>query len=328
MEWDGTGNIDRDFFPEEDRDNDIKILASKFETEFQEMAETYENCMTLDSQTKPTQDVDVNNYKVINVEDGTATADAINFGQLDAVDTKVDANTALITNLGYAKGYIYGGLLSNNAVTPDDIIDISAVKTRSSDDTQNIVVAAGTLDITDNTSWASGSAPSLTDLSVFVWAVYDETTPYYILDNVTGSNITDEKRLVGSFITDSADDILVFEAVEKAGGGVAFRMADIVISSGLPSSYAAIDIPTPINSYPHYVVYTDNVVGNQDNTLTYMRSSSIEHYVTGTDGDASPFRDQAFATFADVYNSTGDIEFKAATTDVKVLIRGYTIERI
>ncbi len=112
----------------------------------------------------------------------------------------------------YKKDYINGGIVSNDSVTPDELINISELLARSSDNTKDIEVdALIDFDITANASWESGTAPSLTSISVYLWAVWDATTPYFIFDDVTGSNITPAKIMVGAFLTDSSGDIIPFE---------------------------------------------------------------------------------------------------------------------
>ena len=211
--FDGNGNWTSDLFPIADRDNDIPILASDFNQLIQQnLVASFENCLTVDQQTSIQADFKFNGYKGINLAEGTDPTDAVNFAQLTVVDDKVDANTAAIAGIRYQTGYINGGIVSNDGITPDELIDITAVKCRSSDDTKNIAVDPVSLDITLDASWAT-VAPILTDASVFVWAVFDETTPYFILDNATGSNIVVEKRRVGAFITDSSGDIIPFIAI-------------------------------------------------------------------------------------------------------------------
>lgn len=250
MEWDGNGNIDRTFFPTEDRDAGIKILSGKFETLFQSQQALIENCYTLDSQTLPLVNLKMNDKKITGLANGTILSDAVNYSQLSDLEDKVDDNTTAIENIAAPKGYINGGVISNNDTTPDSIIDVAAVKARSSDDTQDINVSAGSLDISDDTAWASGTAPTLTDASVFVWAVYDETTPYFILDDATGSNVTVAKRRVGALITDSSDDIVGFTATEVAGGGVSYvyatEIADVNDTTSAKTS-RDLSIPNGIN---------------------------------------------------------------------------------
>ena len=79
MAFDGNGNWVSDFSAVADRDANIKILASRFDGIFiEDIAESFENCLTKDMQVKPQQSFDANNYKVINVADPTNNNDAVN----------------------------------------------------------------------------------------------------------------------------------------------------------------------------------------------------------------------------------------------------------
>ena len=108
--------------------------------------------------------------------------------------------------LAYPECYLCGGLLTYNSTS---VIDIASSKSRSSDNTKNIEVAGASLNITTNANWASGTAPTLTSLTVYIWAVYNSGSPIYLFDNSTGSNITGEKRLVAKFKTNASSQILL-----------------------------------------------------------------------------------------------------------------------
>lgn len=107
--------------------------------------------------------------------------------------------------LAYPDGYIYGGLLTYNTTS---IIDIAGSKSRSSDGTQNIIVSATSLNITTAANWASGSVPTLTSLTIYIWAVYNSGSPKYLFDDSTGSNITGQKQLIAKLKTDASSQIL------------------------------------------------------------------------------------------------------------------------
>lgn len=115
---------------------------------------------------------------------------------------------------------ICGGVISNNSSNPDEIIDISSFKARSSDDIQDIIIDSSSINITLSSNWASGSTPTLTNASIHIWADYNSGTPKFILDNVSGTNISGAKRRVASFITDSDGDIIPFYASETASGAI------------------------------------------------------------------------------------------------------------
>ena len=141
--------------------------------------------------------------------------------QAGKVPTVNDGETALeFITLSTSHSCI-GGLISNDGTTPDEIIDITELfPTISSDGTQALEVSADSLNITTAADWASGSVPTLTSASIFVWADYNSGTQIFILDDVTGSNIAGAKRRVGSLITDSSGDIIPFINYELDGGGI------------------------------------------------------------------------------------------------------------
>lgn len=156
-----------------------------------------------------------------------------------------------ITNTAVSGGmplmYISGGIISNDDTTPASLVNITAVKARSSDDTQDIEVSSVIdLDITANASWASGTAPSLTSASIFVWADYNSGSPRYILDDVTGSNIAGAKRRVGVFLTDSISEIIEFISYEKSGGGVEIEYKSEISTTVISNTNYNINVPTGI----------------------------------------------------------------------------------
>lgn len=79
MAFDGNGNWISNFSAVADRDANIKILASRFDNIFiADIASSFENCLTKDTQVKPTQNFNANNYRVINVADPVSDKDAVN----------------------------------------------------------------------------------------------------------------------------------------------------------------------------------------------------------------------------------------------------------
>lgn len=79
MAFDGNGNWIPEFSAKEDRDAGVKILASRFDDVFQQdLKESFEKCITVDSQNKPTADFNFNNFKGINLADPVLDNDAVN----------------------------------------------------------------------------------------------------------------------------------------------------------------------------------------------------------------------------------------------------------
>ena len=82
--FDGNGNWTSDFSAQADRDNGIKILASRFDNIFiADIKESFENCLTKDGQIAPIGAFNMGGQKVTNLDEGTNPTDAINKSQLD-----------------------------------------------------------------------------------------------------------------------------------------------------------------------------------------------------------------------------------------------------
>ena len=178
------------------------------------------------------------------------------------------------TNAGTYKGLSLTRLDGYNA-DPSLKIYISTIEARSSDDTANISVASDSLDITTNADWASGTAPTLTSASIFVYA----TASGYILDDATGSNISGVKRRIGAFITDSSGDIIPFYAYEKAGGidyNYTTQITDVNASnSGIALTLTNISVPSGIEFDVDVLVQcVANAAGSYPETSAYSYNSS------------------------------------------------------
>lgn len=84
--FDGNGNWVSDFSAISDRDNNIKILASRFDEIFiTDLKESFENCLTKDGQTIPVGNFNMGSQKITNLNKGTSSSDAVNKEQLDAL---------------------------------------------------------------------------------------------------------------------------------------------------------------------------------------------------------------------------------------------------
>lgn len=83
--FDGNGNWTSDFSAQADRDNGIKILASRFDNIFiADIKESFENCLTKDGQIAPIGDFNMGGQKITNVGTGTNGTDAVNLNQLNS----------------------------------------------------------------------------------------------------------------------------------------------------------------------------------------------------------------------------------------------------
>ncbi len=94
--FDGNGNWTSDFSAISDRDNDIKILASRFDGIFiADIKESFENCLTKDGQIAPIGAFNMGGQKITNLADGTNSGDAINKGQYDSTAVKLTGDQTI-----------------------------------------------------------------------------------------------------------------------------------------------------------------------------------------------------------------------------------------
>lgn len=82
MPFNGSGVYSPPFLFVQDAANGIKILASRQDTQWADVAGALNICLTRDSQGKPTQDWDANTHKIINLANGSSPQDAVAFNQL------------------------------------------------------------------------------------------------------------------------------------------------------------------------------------------------------------------------------------------------------
>lgn len=82
--FDGNGNWTSDFSAQADRDNGIKILASRFDNIFiADIKESFENCLTKDGQISPIGNFNMGGQKITNIGAGTNDTDGVNVKQVN-----------------------------------------------------------------------------------------------------------------------------------------------------------------------------------------------------------------------------------------------------
>lgn len=82
--FDGNGNWISDFSAQADRDNGIKILASRFDNIFiADIKESFENCLTKDGQIAPIGAFNMGGQKITNLGTGTNGTDGVNVNQVN-----------------------------------------------------------------------------------------------------------------------------------------------------------------------------------------------------------------------------------------------------
>lgn len=105
--FDGNGNWTSDFSAQADRDNGIKILASRFDNIFiADIKESFENCLTKDGQITPIGNFNMGGQKITNLNAGVNDNDAVNKSQLDS------SLSNLLSSV-YPVGSIYIGTQEN-----------------------------------------------------------------------------------------------------------------------------------------------------------------------------------------------------------------------
>lgn len=119
--FDGNGNWTSDFSAESDRDNNIKILASRFDNIFiADLKESFENCLTKDGQIAPIGAFTMGGQKITNLANGENSGDAVNLGQMEtAIATASDSLHSIgdikasVRNSNHGKWFLCNGQAIN-----------------------------------------------------------------------------------------------------------------------------------------------------------------------------------------------------------------------
>ena len=82
MPFDGNGNFTREHDWTDDADASILVRADRFDEENDDFKTAFENCLTRDSQGKPTANFSFNGFKGITLADATTERDAVNVRSL------------------------------------------------------------------------------------------------------------------------------------------------------------------------------------------------------------------------------------------------------
>jgi hypothetical protein len=91
MAFNGSGVFVRLYNWVQDAANSIPITASRMDAETQGIADGLTNCITKDGQSLPSADITLNNHKLTNVSNPTASGDAVNKGYADGTYASIAA---------------------------------------------------------------------------------------------------------------------------------------------------------------------------------------------------------------------------------------------
>ena len=152
MPFDGNGNWTSNFSAVADRDANIKILASRFDgILLADIAQSFENCLTKDTQVKPQQPFNANNYRMINVSNPVNATDAVNLQTVEGKDALCvhKAGTETITGDKTFSSTITGNISGNAGTVTNGVYTtgnqtIGGTKTFSSTISGSITGNAGT----------------------------------------------------------------------------------------------------------------------------------------------------------------------------------------
>lgn len=86
MPFDSQGNFTRIHNWEDDRQNDIEIVSSRHDEEDDNFAAGLSQCMLRDGNAPMQNNLNMGNFQINHVANGTANTDAVNKSQLDGVN--------------------------------------------------------------------------------------------------------------------------------------------------------------------------------------------------------------------------------------------------
>lgn len=114
MPFDSEGVFSRLHNWEDDRINDIDIVTDHMDEEDDNFADGLSQCFLKNGNSKMEGNIDVGNFKVINVADGALPSDAVNRGQLDKSSSDSQSIIKEIINSMVKVGDIKASVLAEN----------------------------------------------------------------------------------------------------------------------------------------------------------------------------------------------------------------------
>lgn len=137
MAFNGSGTFDRLYNWVTDRDNNVKILASKMDQEMDGFATGLSNCITRNGESTIISNLSLNNYKLTGLANGSSRTDSINIGQVQdgtytylgltggVADAYTLAPSAIITSYAVTQRFTVKIHATNTTTTP--YLQISAI---------------------------------------------------------------------------------------------------------------------------------------------------------------------------------------------------------
>ena len=192
MGFDVNGQWTSDFYPIQDRDAGIAILASKFQTLIQtDIKNGFNNCITRDGSGKPTANLNLNGHKIINLTSGVNANDAVNKSQMESAISDAQSS-AIASSLRLLEFKWFDHILDEQSWLRADTFSWQSGATYSNaynhlvDDIDGISSSTETIAGTTITYYQAtdGHKIVLADQETNVSAIYNATGVawYYILD--------------------------------------------------------------------------------------------------------------------------------------------------
>ena len=202
--------------------------------------------------------------------------------------------------------------------------NITAVKARSSDNTTDINISAGSLDITSASNWKSGEAPSLTSTTIHIFADNNGGSQQFILDTMTNGvpdNITDSYRRVASFITDSSGNIIPFKSFDDGNGKIKVEFLTGIQDAFLTAS-GTVNLSVPSGVMVEFECQVSVGLNTNKDGIIYFEKFGISKQVAFVNRVGTYFSPAFFRT------DDASIYVNINNTDLSVIITsGYTDKR-
>ena len=216
-------------------------------------------------------------------------------------------------------------------------VTLTSLKARSSDDTTDLNISAGSLDKTSASSWKSGVVPTLTSTTIHIFADNNSGSQQFIFDVSSSldskllpipTNITDSYRYCFSIITNSSGNIIAFKCYEKSGGAIVIHYNNRITDYSSNAAYnglMSISVPngvlvSPIINYAVESANTNNC--SLTSSLNEGNSITVAYQIGSGEGNVAAISEGLQTTTAQVRYYQ-----YAVSNTTNIYNNGYTIER-